>query len=215
MTEELQHREETEGQVTDRILTPANVITFIRLCMVPVAFVLLLTGNDVVSAVVFGLTAFTDFVDGQVARRTNTVSKLGQLLDPAVDRLLMIAAVLGLLVLGRLPLWMFLLVVVRDLTLLIGGWRLLSAYRIRVPVVYAGKVATTFLFLGCAGLILNVPLVAGLGWVDASWLPGFNSVSCSWGIWCIYLGLCIGVITTIYYVVTGFRLVKEIKAANR
>lgn len=196
-------------EVTDRVFTAANVITFIRLCMAPVALGFLLCGQDIVATVLFALTAATDFVDGQVARRTHTVSRVGQMLDPAVDRLLMICAVVGLLAIGRLPAWIVVVVLARDALLLVGGAWLIREHGIRVPVVYPGKVATTFLFVGLAGLMLNMPQIAGLGWVDFEWLPGFNSVSCSWGIWCIYLGLCIGVFTTVYYVVTAYRRLKE------
>ena len=189
-----------DEEVTDRIFTVANVITFIRLCMAPIALAVLLSGHDIPAAIIFGATAATDFLDGQIARRTHTVSKVGQLLDPAVDRLLMICAVLGLLIVGRLPLWIVVVVLLRDLLLLAGGAWLLRKRRIRVPVVYAGKVATTFLFVGLAGLMLNVPQVPGLGWCDFAWLPGFNSVSSSWGIWLIYIGLCLAIGTTIYYV---------------
>lgn len=215
MADETQQKTAADEEVTDRILTAANVITFIRLVMVPVSLGFLLTGNDIVATVLFALTAATDFVDGQVARRTHTVSKLGQLLDPAVDRLLMICAVVGLLAVGRLPVWIVVLVLARDVFLLIGGAWLLREHAVRVPVVYAGKVATTFLFIGLAGLMFNMPQIAGLGWCDVSWLPGFNSMSCSWGIWCIYIGLCIGVFTTVYYVVSAYRKLKEALAAER
>ena len=110
-----------DEEVTDRIFTVANVITFIRLCMAPIALVVLLSGHDIAAAIIFGVTAATDFLDGQIARRTHTVSKVGQLLDPAVDRLLMICAVLGLLIVGRLPLWIVVVVLLRDLLLLAGG----------------------------------------------------------------------------------------------
>lgn len=204
MTEANENKPAAE-EVTDQIITAANIITFVRLCMVPVALGFLLTGNDIVATVLFALTAATDFVDGQVARRTHTVSRLGQLLDPAVDRLLMICAVVGLLAIGRLPAWIVVIVLARDAFLLIGGAWLLREHGIRVPVIYPGKVGTTFLFVGLAGLMLNTPLIDGLGWCDFSWLPGFNSVASSWGIWCIYIGLCIGVFTTIYYVVNAYR----------
>ena len=177
--------------------------------MTPVVLVLILCGQDIAATVVFAVTAATDFVDGQVARRTHTVSKIGQLLDPTVDRLLMICAVVGLLVVGRLPVWIVMLVLARDALLLLGGGWLLREHGIRVPVIYPGKFATTFLFVGLAGLMLNAPLVPGLGWCDYTWLPGFNSVACSWGIWCIYIGLCLGVGTTVYYVVTAYKRLKE------
>ena len=209
MSEESQQNSGGQEEVTDRVFTAANIITFIRLIMVPVSLGFLLSGNDIVATVLFALTAATDFLDGQVARRTHTVSKLGQLLDPAVDRLLMICAVVGLLAIGRLPVWIVIVVLARDAFLLIGGAWLLREHGIRVPVIYAGKVATTLMFVGLAGLMLNMPLVPGLGWCDFSWLPGFNSVPCSWGIWCIYLGLCIALFTTVYYVVTAYKKLKE------
>lgn len=193
-----------EQEVTDRVFTAANVVTFIRLCLTPVALFVLVDGHDVAAAIIFGVTAATDFVDGQLARRTNTVSRIGQLLDPAVDRLLMICAVVGLLAIGRLPVWIVVVVLARDIFLLLGGSWLLRAYRIRIPVVYVGKVATTLLFFGFAGMMLNMPLIPGLGWCDISWLPGFNTMSTSWGIWLIYLGLCISIATTIYYVVKAY-----------
>ena len=197
-------------EVTDRVFTAANIITFVRLCMVPVALGFLLTGNDIVATVLFALTAATDFVDGQVARRTHTVSRIGQLLDPAVDRLLMICAVVGLLAIGRLPVWIVVVVLARDAFLLIGGAWLLREHGIRVAVIFPGKVGTTMLFVGLAGLMLNMPLIDGLGLCDFPWLPGFNSDASSWGIWCIYIGLCIGVYTTIYYVVNAYGKLRSV-----
>ena len=189
--------------VTDRVLTVPNVISFVRLLMAPIALGLLLTGNDIAAALLFGISAATDFVDGQIARRTNSVSKLGQLLDPAVDRIIMICAVVGLLIVGRLPVWIVILVLARDVVLLAGQVYLLQSRKVRVPVIYAGKIATTLLFVGLAGLILNAPLIPGLGIVDVSWLPGLNSDPSSWGIWFIYAGLIIGVYTTAHYIIVG------------
>lgn len=178
--------------------------------MAPVALALLVSGRDIAATAVFAISASTDFLDGQIARRTNSVSRVGQLLDPMVDRLLMICAVIGLLVNGRLPLWIFVIVVARDCFLLGGGTYLMSRYGIRIPVIYAGKFATTFMFIGMAGLMLNTPQIQGLGLVQAAWLPGFNTMSCSWGIGFIYLGLCIGVGTTIYYVVHAYRELRKV-----
>ncbi len=146
------------------------------------------------------------------SRGARTVSKLGQLLDPAVDRILMIAGVAGLFVVGRLPLWIILVVLLRDLLLLVGGALLIKAYRIRVAVVFPGKVATTLLFVGFAGLLLNWPLLGGLGVCDASWLPGFNADSVSWGIWFVYAGHVLALATTVYYVSAALA---KVRAARR
>lgn len=195
--------------VTNRIFTIPNVISFIRLCMVPVYMVLLLNGYDLLATFMFALAAGTDWIDGQLARRTNCVSKLGQLLDPAVDRVLMSCGVIGLMLVGRLPIWIVVVVLGRDLMLLVGGAYLLKRYHERVAVIYPGKVATTFLFVGFAGLLLNMPLIGGLGWFDVSWLPGFGSQACSWGIWFVYAGLLVGLFTTLYYVLAGYRKMQK------
>ena len=195
--------------VTNRIFTIPNVISFIRLCMVPVYMVLLLNGYDLLATFMFALAAGTDWIDGQLARRTNCVSKLGQLLDPAVDRVLMSCGVIGLMLVGRLPIWIVFVVLGRDLMLLVGGAYLLKRYHERVAVIYPGKVATTFLFVGFAGLLLNMPLIGGLGWFEVSWLPGFGFEACSWGIWFVYAGLLLGLFTTLYYVLAGYRKMQK------
>lgn len=193
-----------EGQqVTNKVLTAPNVISAVRLCLVPVFLVLLLNGFDLAATLLFALAAGTDWVDGQVARRTNQVSKLGQLLDPAVDRILMISGVVGLLAVGRLPLWIVAVVLARDVLLLFGGAFLLKRFHARVAVVYPGKVATTLLYIGFAGLLLNWPLVPGLGVLDVAWLPGWGADPCSWGIWFAYAGLVLSLATTAYYVRAG------------
>lgn len=197
-----------EEPVSDRILTLPNVISVIRLCLVPLYLVLLMGGQDLAAAVTFAVAAGTDFLDGQIARRTHTVSKLGQLLDPTVDRVLMITGVLGVFLVGRLPLWIILVVVLRDALLLGGGSWLLFKRGIRVPVIYPGKFATTFLFVGFAGLVLNAPLVPGLGLTDAAWLPGFTAAPVSWGIWFIYGGLILAIGTTVYYLWAALRALK-------
>ena len=196
-------------QVSDKIFTAANVISFLRLCLVPVFFFLIVNEYDVAAALVFGFAAATDFVDGQVARRTHTVSLLGQLLDPIVDRVLMITGVVGVFLTGRLPLWIIIVVIARDALILAGGAYLLFGRHIRIPVIYLGKVATTFLFFGFFGLVLNWPLVPGLNWVDFAWLPGFTSDPVSWGIWLIYIGLVLSLTTTGIYIAQAIDRLKN------
>ncbi len=214
MTAMTAKRAANQEEVSNRIFTVPNVISFIRLCLVPVFFVLLFNGFDLAATLLFAIAAGTDWVDGQIARRTHQVSRLGQLLDPAVDRILMISGVVGLFAVGRLPLWIILIVIARDLLLLGGGAYLLKRWHTRVAVIYPGKVATTLLFVGFAALLLNWPILQGLGMVDAAWLPGFNSEPYSWGIWFVYAGLLLALATTAYYVVAALIKIREAKAAQ-
>lgn len=205
------HGQQNTEEVSNRIFTVPNLISAIRLCLVPIFLILLLNGFDLAATFLFALAAGTDWIDGQIARRTNQVSKLGQLLDPAVDRILMIVGVAGLFIVGRIPLWIIVFVVARDLLLLVGGAYLLNRWKRRVAVIYPGKVATTLLFVGFAALLLNWPILQGIGVVDASWLPGLNSDPYSWGIWFVYAGMILALFTTVYYVVAALR---EIRAAK-
>lgn len=195
---------DVKEQVSHEVLTVPNVISFIRLCLIPVFVVLLFSGNDIAACLVFSITAATDFVDGFIARETGQVSRLGQFLDPFVDRVLVITVILSLMIVGRLPIWVVLLVLIRDLYLIWGGWFLLTRYKVRVAVLFLGKVATTFMFVGCAALLLNIPQIPGLGWCDFAWLPGFNSDPCGWGIWVIYVGMALVLFTTAYYTLRAF-----------
>ena len=208
-------QQHADQQVSTKIFTVPNVISFVRLCLVPVYLVLLFHGHNIAATLLFALAAGTDWIDGQIARRTNQVSKLGQILDPAVDRILMIAGVAGVFLVGRIPLWIIVFVIVRDLLLLIGGGILLKRCGIRVAVIYPGKVATTLLFVGFAGLLLNMPLLPGLGIVDVAWLPGLNDVACSWGIWFLYTGLVLALFTTLYYCATALRMLREAISRER
>lgn len=201
-----------QEEVTDRICTVPNLISFIRLLLVPVYLILLFSGYDIAALVVFATAALTDFVDGQVARRTHSVSKLGKLLDPAIDTILMFTGVLGVVLIGRLPAWFAVLIVAREAFLLLGGGILLKRYAISVPVIYPGKFATTFLFAGFAGMLLNMPLVPGLGICDISWLPGFNSDLVAVWIWLLYIGLVLQIGVTVYYCVKAYEALRRVRA---
>ncbi|MEF2846535.1 MAG: CDP-alcohol phosphatidyltransferase family protein [Eggerthellaceae bacterium] len=203
MTAAAAKHDDEEEVVLNKVLTLPNFLSFIRLCMIPVFFILLFNNYNLAATLIFAIAASTDWVDGQVARRTHTVSKLGQLLDPFVDRLLMISGVLGLFLIGRMPLWIILFVVLRDLFMLAGGSYLLSRWKVRVPVIYPGKFATTFLYIGFAAVLLNWPLLQGLGLCDFGWLPGFSHDAYCWGFWFIYAGIILATFTTIYYIVKG------------
>lgn len=196
-------------EISDKVLTLPNVISFVRLLMVPVFFVLLLNGYRFESLAFFILASITDFVDGQVARRTNSVSKLGKLLDPAIDTILMFTGVLGVVLIGQLPLWIALLVFAREAFLLIGAFVLLSMKQITIAVIYPGKIATTLLFIGFAGMILGQPLIEGLNVTSATWLPGFNQSMVPMWIWFVYSGLLLQVAVTIFYCIKAIEKLRN------
>lgn len=194
--------------VLDKVATLPNLVTLIRLLLLPVfLWLLFATPYHIAALVVFAIAASTDWVDGQIARRTHQVSKIGKLFDPFVDRLLICVGVIAIFLLGRLPLWILIYLIARDCFLLLGGRFLLARAGKVPPVIYVGKVATAFIMAGFCLLLLGVPELPGLGVFDApSWLPGFGQDPALLGIWFVYAGLLCSITATIFYIVRGYRL---------
>jgi cardiolipin synthase (CMP-forming) len=124
------------------ILTVPNAVTLLRLVLMPVCAWLLATAHFGAGLVLTAVVGATDWVDGWLARRIGQVSRLGQLLDPLADRLLIASVVVALLVREVLPWQVVVLLLARDLVLLIG-WPLLRRRGVQPPeVVWIGKAAT-------------------------------------------------------------------------
>lgn len=99
-------------------LTLPNLLTVLRIMLVPVVVVALLgdtPSGDVLAAGVFALASLTDLVDGHLARARDSVSNFGKLMDPLADKLLVIAALISLVSLNRLPAWIAMVIIAREL----------------------------------------------------------------------------------------------------
>ncbi len=161
--------------VSDRLLTVPNVLSVLRLLVLPVVFYDLVNGNLVRALVVAFVFGATDWVDGYVARRLGQVSRFGQIMDPIADRALVIVVGVGFILAGVMPLWAVLLLFVRDgLVVLAGGIVLLRGAR-PPAVTRIGKAATFGLMWALAFFLLAAvvgdgvgdpePIVRGLAWV--------------------------------------------------
>jgi CDP-diacylglycerol---glycerol-3-phosphate 3-phosphatidyltransferase len=94
-----------------------NVLTLLRILLVPVLVVALLdktSDGDVLAAVVFAVASFTDAIDGYIARSRNAITTFGKLMDPVADKLLIVAALFSLVSLDRLPAWVAMVIVARE-----------------------------------------------------------------------------------------------------
>jgi cardiolipin synthase len=138
----------------DRIATIPNLLSLIRILMIPVFVLLLLNeGTELAGLLLLGAVVSTDWVDGYIARHTGQVSNLGKVLDPVADRLAIATALVALVVRDAVPLWAALLVLVRDALVLVAGAVVLVRYRVRLDVRWIGKVATFDLMWG-------IPMIA-------------------------------------------------------
>lgn len=163
------------GAVSSRVWTIPNVLSFFRLALVPVFLAFVITGEDALALLVLVVSSITDFLDGWLARKLNQVSRLGQLLDPAADRLYIFAALVGLAWREVIPWWLVAVILARDVMLAVLGVILANHGYGPLPVHHLGKVATFCLFCALPLLMLGeafdplAPYSLPLGWAFALW----------------------------------------------
>ncbi len=164
----------------DRIVTWPNALSAARLAGVPVFLWLVIgprtTEADLVAVGILALAGLSDWLDGKLARMLNQTSRLGQVLDPAADRLYIAATIIALAVRGIIPWWLLSAIAARELCV---GMALLVLRR-RTPygtlqVSFVGKAATLclmyafpLLFLGAHGGTA-AEVVRVIGWAFAIW----------------------------------------------
>jgi CDP-diacylglycerol---glycerol-3-phosphate 3-phosphatidyltransferase len=171
----------------------ANALTVLRLALVPVFLVLLFHGDGddalwrVLAWVAFAVASVTDRVDGELARRRGIVTDFGMIADPIADKALIGAALVGLSMLGELPWWVTVVVLVREV-----GITLLRFFVIRhgvMPASRGGKVKTLLQAVGIGLLVLP--------------LGGFlNDVA----LLIMYVAVVVTVVTGVDYVARAVRL---------
>jgi cardiolipin synthase (CMP-forming) len=160
----------------DRIWTIPNGLSVLRLFGVPLFLWLALGPKaDGWAVIVLMVSGFTDYLDGRIARRFNLTSRLGELLDPAADRLYILATLVALTVRGIVPIWLAAILVGRDL-LLAPTIPVLSRHGYGpLPVHFLGKAATLNLLYAFPLLLLSVGdnwfghLVRPLAWAFTGW----------------------------------------------
>lgn len=166
------------GEVSDRVWTVPNALSALRLLGVPLfLYWVLVTEQDGRAILLLMAAGFSDYLDGKIARRYHQFSRLGQLLDPAADRLYIAATLIALVVRDGLPLWWALVLVGRDVAL-IPTLPLLKRHGYGpLPVHFLGKAATFNLLYAFPMLLAALPSEDGLlatvfrplGWAFAAW----------------------------------------------
>ena len=136
-----------------------NRLSILRMCLVPVCVLLLyLPGQTARTAalIVFCIAAFTDFLDGQIARRQHIVTTFGKFIDPVADKLLVCSAMICLVDMSRIPSWIVIIIIGREFV--ISGFRLIASDNgVVIAANYWGKCKTV------CQMFMIIMLIANLG----------------------------------------------------
>ena len=167
-----------EMSIWAQLRTLPNLLSLLRLALVPVFLYLILANHPLIAFLVLALASFTDWLDGFLARKLNQVTRIGALLDPAADRLYIFATLIGLAITGAIPARLPVVVIGRDFVLMFTIPVLASRNYGPLPVHFAGK-AGTFALLYAFPLLLLADwwtaaamVILPIAWAFALWGVG-------------------------------------------
>ncbi len=149
-----------EYRAKDVIFTPSNLISIMRAMFVlPAIFCIVASQRDTrlyfLVAAIFVAAALTDVLDGIIARKTNTVSELGKIVDPLADKIFIGSVVIAMAVYGLIPLWFIAIILGRDIIILLGGWWAKKKLGIVLPSNYPGKIAVVTVALTLLFMVIR------------------------------------------------------------
>ena len=127
-----------------------NILTTMRLFLVPFFAYFMLTSNGtnnnmVIAVIIFLFSGITDIVDGYIARKYNMITDFGKIYDPFVDKLMQITALVCLVIKGLIPIWLLVLVIIKEVTMIIVGG-VLYTKKIVVSSNWYGKLSTVVFY---------------------------------------------------------------------
>jgi len=153
----------------------ANIITVVRILLAPLFIWMLLVDDGAdgllryLAAGLFILAIVTDSVDGLLARRQNLITDFGKILDPIADKVLIGGALVALSILGELPWWVTIVILVREIGITV--YRFIALRDRVIPASWLGKVKTVFQAIAIAFALTPV-----YQWLPMPWWPGFMDI---------------------------------------
>ncbi len=183
-------------RLRDELLNAPNLVTLGRMAMIPVFLWLLYyenRRNSFLAAAIYAACALSDWLDGWLARVSNKVTTLGKFLDPLADKIIVLSALVMLVRLGRVPVWVVVIVVAREF--LISGVRTIAASEgLVISASQGGKWKTSLQLTGIICLMLHYHFP--IDYVVGTVLTDFQAV----GITLLYLSLVPSIVSAIDYV---------------
>ncbi len=175
-----------------------NVLTMLRLVLIPVFVVLHAMGLEKLALVTFCVASFTDWLDGHIARKYNLITDFGKLMDPLADKLMVCTALVMQGIRGYFPVIAIIIVIIKELVMIYGSSYMLT----HDVVVYAniwGKLAQCSFILA---LVLSF------------WHPEFTQMNFPIDRVCLWIAVVIAIIALVDYTRAALAKLKEIKAAK-
>ncbi len=183
------------------VLTIPNIVTLIRLLILPFVLVALSKGQNVQAFILILVAGFTDVLDGFLAKILNQATTIGKILDPIVDKIFIVTILIYLYIYRSFPFWAFYIIIALELTILIGGYWLITKHHKIPSSNIPGKIAVIF-----------VSLAIYLYVIDLDSINNFYIIGINIKILTVLIGLTLLSIATVRYGIISNR---EIKKNNR
>jgi CDP-diacylglycerol---glycerol-3-phosphate 3-phosphatidyltransferase len=197
----------TAGTIKQDIFNLPNLLTLFRIVLIPIVCLLIASGTPAAgiwAVAVFGLASVTDWIDGEVARRQNLVSLTGKFLDPLADKLLVMACLLMLVPLDRLPIWIVIVILGREIT--ITALRGIAATEGMVMAAgEEGKMKTIFQMVGLTGLMTHYTYEVNFIFTTAQ--VNFHAL----GFWILMISVVFSLVSAIQYFRSFILAIDQVK----
>ena len=198
-------RKTRRERLRDELLNAPNLMTLGRLLCIPVFLGLLAYENrrtSFLAAVVFAAAAISDWLDGWLARVSNKVTTLGKFLDPLADKIIVLSALVVLVRLGRVPVWVVVIILAREL--LISGLRTIAMSEgLVIPASRGGKWKTSLQLSGIIALMVHYHFA--IDYLVVTVMTDFHAV----GLALLYISLIPGMASAIDYMRAFYTLETE------
>lgn len=166
----------------------ANLLTMLRILLIPIFYFCFLgsfENKDIYATLIFLFASFTDFLDGFLARKYNLITNFGKIMDPLADKLLVMTALITLISINRVPAWIVIIILARELG--ITALRVITASEgIDVSAGKLGKIKTVFQMIAIIMLLLNL----------------------HYGLEVLYIALALTIISGINYIVKVSKVIR-------
>lgn len=184
-----------------------NVLTLFRIAVIPPLVIVLLSPSKAagqIATLIFAIASITDWLDGYLARRLEIVTILGKFLDPIADKLMVMAALIMIIPFGRVPAWMVLVILGREI--IITGLRgIASQDGIVIAASRLGKYKTIFQIVAILGLLLHYDYYWFFGVRNPYLLVNMHNV----GIFFLWIAFIITIWSGVDYLIRFFRVINK------